>query len=62
MVKAVENNYRVIRLHQEDVLEDRTDWKEWLIEKIGDSSRVCFPEKQEYILHKELLLQHNLKL
>lgn len=56
MVKAVENNYRVIRLHQEDVWEDKTDWRNWLIERIGDDgSKVCFPDKEEYNLHKELL-------
>jgi hypothetical protein len=55
MVKAVENNYRVIRLHQEDVWEDKSNWREWLLEKISlDDCRVSFPEKEEYCLHQEL--------
>jgi very-short-patch-repair endonuclease len=59
MVKAVENKYSVIRLYQEDVWNDKNNWKEWLNEKIEfilknqDKCWVFFPEKEEYDKHIE---------
>ena len=59
MVKAVENKYSVIRLYQEDVWNDKNNWKEWLNEKIEfilknqDKCWVFFPDKEEYDKHIE---------
>jgi hypothetical protein len=59
MVKAVENKYSVIRLYQEDVWNDKNNWKEWLNEKIEfilknqDKCWVFFPDKEEYNTHIE---------
>jgi hypothetical protein len=62
MVKAMDHKYRVIRLFQEDVWEEKTPWREWLLEQIliiedddDGCGRVSFPEKEEYCVHKELL-------
>lgn len=59
MKKALENNYSVIRLYQEDVWEDKNNWKEWLTKKIefiknSNELLVFFPDKECYDKHKEI--------
>ena len=58
MKKAIQNGYTVIRILQEDVYNDRNNWKEWLKSKIKEceESKEClvfFPERKDYDKHKE---------